>query len=764
MNKAITDGLLLMPPAFANGLDVWSSQDGTPGSSTYNGATNAAFVPSDQDFGGCLELVKTENTQKLRYMGETPILPGCYLRVTARVKAITGNLPTVRIAARAGRAGGSEVTGLVTTGPGVALTSYGEIVEVSAIVGTGDRNGVDMVWGTEPIYGHFGLDLTGNNGGVVRIDDIIIEDITSAFLRSMMDWVDVRDFGAVGNGSTNDLAAFEAADAAANGRDILVPAGTYRIAGNLTLENRTRFEGTLVMNANERLVLRRDFKFHDYCDAFGNDEVLAFKKAYQALLNFSDHESLDLGGRRIEVDAPIDMQAAVNNQTTYEVRRVIRNGQFNVVASSNWDTDTVTSAASYSANNPKKLTNVANVANIPVGSLVQGNGVGREVYVRDKNVGAGEITLSQELYGAPLNQTYTFKRFKFVLDFSGFTKISKFTITDVEIQCNGRSSGILLAPAGETFHLKDSFITKPMDRALTSHGNGCQDLQIDRCHFVSNEQSTLATQRVSQVFNVNANDAKIRSNRFQRFGHTMFLHGNGHVIVGNHLFQGDGSTDGPRVGGIIFTEPNLKTIITGNYIDNCFIEMSNEHDAKPEFSNEFSFGGLTITGNIFTANDVAPWFSWIVIKPYGPGHFIQGLSVTGNTFKALNGAIDRIEEVDTSFADLDYTRVRNVVFSGNTFNGIAQAAINPVTLEFDQVTNASTWTLNVADYLPFGGNARTVESVVAEGNIKNAAGQNIYHFPAVFTNAGTENNLVQLRWPEACNGTVVVTARVDKPV
>lgn len=98
MNKAITDGVLLMPPAFVGGLDVWSSGDGTPGSDTYAGVSNAAFVPADEDFDGCLELLKTENAQKLRYTGEAPLLPGCYLQIKARVKAISGNLPTVRIA------------------------------------------------------------------------------------------------------------------------------------------------------------------------------------------------------------------------------------------------------------------------------------------------------------------------------------------------------------------------------------------------------------------------------------------------------------------------------------------------------------------------------------------------------------------------------------------------------------------------------------------------------------------------------------------
>ena len=283
MNKAVTDGILFMPPAFSGGLGVWSSQDGTPGSDTYASTANAAFVPADQDFGGCLELQKTTSVQKLRYMGETPLLPGCYLRVTARVKAISGVLPSVRIAAWAGGAGGAHVTGVVETGPSVALTSYGQVVEISAIIGTGQRQGVDLSWGTSAIYGHFGIDLTGANGGVVRIDDIVIEDATADFLRDMMNWVDVRDYGATGDGVTDDSAAFMAADAAADGRRVLVSKGVYHLAQNVSLNSRVEFEGTVTMPDDRVLQLARDFDLPTYVDAFG-DEVLAFKKAFQALI------------------------------------------------------------------------------------------------------------------------------------------------------------------------------------------------------------------------------------------------------------------------------------------------------------------------------------------------------------------------------------------------------------------------------------------------------------------------------------------------
>ena len=272
MNKAITEGLVLTPPPFANGLEVWSRGDGTPGSSTYDGFANAAFVPADQDFGGCLEIQKTEATQRLRYMGETPLLPGCYLRIRARIKAVSGNLPGVRVSGFAGGAGGNAVAGAVTGGPSVTITSYGDIVEVSAIVGTGTRPGVDLAWGANALYGHFGIELTGANGGVVRVDDIEIEDITSAFLRTMMDWVDVKDHGAIGDGVTDNVAAFEAADAAAqaSGRSVLVSDGTYALGDNVSFEARVRFQGTLSMSAAHHLLLRENFNLSSYIDAFGS--------------------------------------------------------------------------------------------------------------------------------------------------------------------------------------------------------------------------------------------------------------------------------------------------------------------------------------------------------------------------------------------------------------------------------------------------------------------------------------------------------------
>ncbi|OOY03919.1 glycosyl hydrolase family 28-related protein [Thioclava sp. F28-4] len=763
MNVAITKGLVLTPPEFAEGLDQWSSEDGTPGSTTYESAGNAVLVPADADFGGCLEMLKTQTVQKLRYMGDTPILPGTYLRIRARVKAVSGNLPEVRVAGYAVTGAGAHVSGVVEVGPTVALQSYGAVVEVSAIVGTGSRDGVDMPWGLDAVYGYFGLDLTGANGGVVRIDDIEIEDVTEAFLRDLMGWVDVRDYGAVGDGTTDNVAAFNAADQAANGRKVFVSEGVYYLGSTISISSPVEFVGTLVMPVAAKLALMSSFDFPTYAAAFG-DELAGFKKALQALFGYTDHNVLDLKGRRVEVTEPIRIEEIAPDLTSFSNRRVLQNGQINVIAGSAWDDEVVTSQASYSVSQSMQLTSVANIANIPVGARITGTGVGREVYVKSKNVGAQTLYLSQPLYGGSGTRTYTFTRHQYVLDFSGMEKLDRFNIANVEFLCNGAASCVMLAPDGQMFQIRDSYVVRPKDRAITSIGRGCQDLLIDGCQFLSDEMLVPAQDRKSMVLNVNANDSKIRDSRFVRFGTSFVLNGSGHLIVGNHWFQGDEESNGVRVAGLVFTQTNVQSAVTGNYIDNSMIEWTNEHDAEPDFASEYSFGGLTVTGNTCVCINVAPWFTWLSIKPYGPGHFIQGLSVTNNVFKSLNGSVDRIEKIDTSFADIDRSRVRNVVFEANMFNAINDISQNPVMVEANQSTAQSVWTVDASEYLPFGGWARNVQSLIAEGMVRDGSGARIDAMPYVAVEQGAAKNQITVNWPEAAKGRLQVTLRMDNPI
>lgn len=168
----------LSPPPFSEGLDDWSRTDGRPDSPTYEGAANVRLVDKDAEFGACLELRKIETVQRLRYMGEVPIQPGRYLAIRARIRAVSGPLALAQIAAWPGTVGGVPVTDLPTVGRLVPLKPDGAIIALRTVVGPVARPGVDLVWDSRVRYAHVGVDLSGRNQGVVRIESISVSDVT----------------------------------------------------------------------------------------------------------------------------------------------------------------------------------------------------------------------------------------------------------------------------------------------------------------------------------------------------------------------------------------------------------------------------------------------------------------------------------------------------------------------------------------------------------------------------------------------------------
>jgi hypothetical protein len=190
-----------------------------------------------------------------------------------------------------------------------------------------------------------------------------------------------------------------------------------------------------------RLSLQQNYDLDGYAEAFG-DDVTGLRKGLQVLFNQSDFEAFDLCGRRVVLTEPIDVQAAVVNKNTYANRRVIRNGQLTADDSTGWDDEVHTAHRQLGLQRGTELTNVSNAASIPVGALVTGpQGVGREVYVTAVNAAQGSVTLSAPLWGAPTQQEYTFTRFRYLLDFSGFLNLQRFVVSDIEFLCAGSLFG-----------------------------------------------------------------------------------------------------------------------------------------------------------------------------------------------------------------------------------------------------------------------------------------------------------------------------------
>lgn len=181
MNHHTRPELDLMPPPFAEGLDDWSRGDGTPDGPTWDAAANARLARDDAEFGPCLELRTIAEVERIRYMGEVPLLAGGFVEVAVRLRAVRGPLPGARIAAWPGGAGGERVEGLVEAAPLMAIPAHGGVCELRAVIGREAWTGVDLVWDERVLYGHLGLDIVGPAGAVVRVESLAIRDVTRRF-------------------------------------------------------------------------------------------------------------------------------------------------------------------------------------------------------------------------------------------------------------------------------------------------------------------------------------------------------------------------------------------------------------------------------------------------------------------------------------------------------------------------------------------------------------------------------------------------------
>ena len=287
---------------------------------------------------------------------------------------------------------------------------------------------------------------------------------------------------------------------------------------------------------------------------------------------------------------------------------------------------------------------------------------------------------------------------------------------------------------------------------------------IERCQFLSSENAIRVSQRKSIVLNVNANDVKLRYCRSERVKHFAVMSGQNHLIVGNHFFQGDTIDGGIRSAAVVLAEPYASCIFTNNYVDNAFLEWTNEREASPNRSGGFSFSSLDVTSNIFLSGDVSSSFSFLVVTPYGSGHFLNGLNVTGNRFRSINGSITRAERVDTSYADLDSTRTRNVRFDGNSFYGIGRPVESPLHKEMQQNTAQQTWVVDTGPGLPFAARALSVDAVAVRGGVRNASNQRNYDHPFVRAQQGPDSDQVNVIWSEAVSSKISVTVRMDNDV
>lgn len=126
-----------------------------------------------------------------------------------------------------------------------------------AIAGKLDRNGLNFTAGFLTNIGAVASAALAASGGAALVG--YISTGTGSTLRSLISkvrgWPDVKDYGAVGDGTADDTTAIQNALNAATGGRVYLPQGSYRITSALTIPGDTKLYGA----GRALAVLRKQF-------------------------------------------------------------------------------------------------------------------------------------------------------------------------------------------------------------------------------------------------------------------------------------------------------------------------------------------------------------------------------------------------------------------------------------------------------------------------------------------------------------------------
>lgn len=246
-------------------------------------------------------------------------------------------------------------------------------------------------------------------------------------------------------------------------------------------------------------------------------------------------------------------------------------------------------------------------------------------------------------------------------------------------------------------------------------------IYASNCDFFVNEGSTQPSARSHLGITGQKADSKVWNCIFAYFKHAMKWSAGPIQITDTHIFQGvsGGTNTTSHTAGIKFTGGTTPAIVSGLYLDKCFVEISNE-----DATGETTIGGQIFDGVTTLLNNGESGFAFFRANDYGSNSnvVIKDVQITGGRFVNFGGTQASLTALDNA-ANFDQQSFDNIIVTGNTFDSSVTAEANPVRAR-KTFTASLQHSFDLSNHLPF--NIRPYQVLSIAGVPSSGAGEMLY--------------------------------------
>lgn len=547
-------------------------------------------------------------------------------------------------------------------------------------------------------------------------------------------------YGAVGDGTTDDRDAL--ATALSSGSQVYLTR-QYRIASNLTASSAALIfaggsiipdsgiafgisgsgdlqvvPGSRIIDTSEGGVLRTNstdlrgpaLKISHYVPYdLTDDATEGLKLALKDLFTLN-YYALDLEGRQVRVSSSLVMDVVTGLTTKVEWKR-IHNGEIYLTDDFSTNSPTSTGTVTAAVTGGSDVATVASTAALAKGMEVSGTDIPRATYIKSID-SATQFTMTRKSISNGPSRTITWKKHAFLFDFLNFSRLSRFTFSNIYFNLREEGSGYRSSADEDIVEFKDCRFVSPETYGICQYNEG-GGITIDGCDFLCNDAAIDPPDRTRIAVVMNG-DCRVINNRTAYFRHAFVIDGGSTQFIGNHPFAGAGSGPTGHMANVIYMRSG-NHVISANYIDNGWIEFSNEAFG---YNSGAPAGGGIICGNRFTTKSDDAAEAFIVIKPMRSSTPIERMIIEGNGFQPLLSggsiALNYPTAVDTSNGTIDAATSDQIIMRNNTFNNVAAQA-DPAKVKVN-IGSGTTVTAGFANKLPFGLAPKFMTSVTVIGS------------------------------------------------